>query len=45
WKAQERCAAEVPLLAVPERFREGGGPAAHPSACHFAEEKDVVHAV
>ena len=59
WKAQDRCAAEEPLLAVPERYRpaapaaggppaEGGGgtvdsPVSHPSACHFAEEKDVVH--
>ncbi|MEV0692677.1 dipeptide ABC transporter ATP-binding protein [Streptomyces sp. NPDC050388] len=42
WKARERCAVEVPLLAVPEAFREAGGPAAHPSACHFAEEKQVV---
>ncbi|PJF01992.1 peptide ABC transporter ATP-binding protein, partial [Streptomyces carminius] len=44
WKAQERCAQEVPLLAVPERFAGSDSPAAHPSACHFAEEKDVVHA-
>ncbi|WP_062206961.1 ABC transporter ATP-binding protein [Streptomyces sp. NBRC 109706] len=69
WKAQDRCSEEVPLLAVPERFRpkgaddaeaaegsvaaEGSGAtlakadeptgAAHPSACHFAEERDVVH--
>ncbi|MGW5971451.1 ABC transporter ATP-binding protein [Streptomyces sp. NPDC055186] len=42
WKARERCAVEVPLLAVPEVFRRPGGPAAHPSACHFAEEKQVV---
>ncbi|WP_235882331.1 ABC transporter ATP-binding protein [Streptomyces apricus] len=42
WKAQERCALEVPLLAVPAAFRYEGGPAAHPSACHFAEEKQVV---
>ncbi|MEU7167900.1 dipeptide ABC transporter ATP-binding protein [Streptomyces morookaense] len=38
WKAQTVCAEVVPPLAVPEWFREGGGPAAHPSACHFAEE-------
>jgi oligopeptide transport system ATP-binding protein len=44
WKAQERCAAEVPALAVPERLREPGGPAAHDSACHFAEEKQIVPA-
>ncbi|MTE20831.1 dipeptide ABC transporter ATP-binding protein [Streptomyces sp. TRM43335] len=44
WKAQERCAQEVPLLAVPERFAGQDTPAAHPSACHFAEERDVVHA-
>ncbi|MEU0985274.1 MULTISPECIES: dipeptide ABC transporter ATP-binding protein [unclassified Streptomyces] len=42
WKAQERCALEVPLLAVPAVFRLGEGPAKHPSACHFAEEKHVV---
>ncbi|MER7461965.1 dipeptide ABC transporter ATP-binding protein [Streptomyces sp. NPDC097981] len=40
WKAQQRCTDEVPLLAVPEAFRSG--PAAHPSACHFAAEKQVV---
>ncbi|MFF3729598.1 ABC transporter ATP-binding protein [Streptomyces sp. NPDC002476] len=42
WKARERCAREVPLLAVPEVFRGTDGPAEHPSACHFAEEKRVV---
>ncbi|MEU2954996.1 ABC transporter ATP-binding protein [Streptomyces xanthochromogenes] len=42
WKAQERCAQEVPLLAVPAEFRLAEGPAHHPSACHFAEEKRVV---
>lgn len=42
WKAQERCEVEVPLLEVPEVFRLGEGPAKHPSACHFAEEKRVV---
>ncbi|MEV6576731.1 dipeptide ABC transporter ATP-binding protein [Streptomyces sp. NPDC051582] len=36
WKAQQRCTDEVPLLAVPEAF--ASGPAAHPSACHFAGE-------
>ncbi|WP_412076833.1 ABC transporter ATP-binding protein [Streptomyces xanthophaeus] len=40
WKAEARCAAEVPLLAVPAVFPSG--PAAHPSACHFAAEKQVV---
>ncbi|MEV7168754.1 dipeptide ABC transporter ATP-binding protein [Streptomyces sp. NPDC093224] len=40
WKAEDRCAAEVPLLAVPQAFPSG--PAAHPSACHFAAEKQVV---
>ncbi|MET9448779.1 ABC transporter ATP-binding protein [Streptomyces cinerochromogenes] len=38
WKARERCAREVPALAVPEAFRGTSGPAAHASACHFAEE-------
>ncbi|MBZ9639253.1 ABC transporter ATP-binding protein [Streptomyces sp. PSKA30] len=42
WKAQERCTLEVPALAVPAEFRPAGGPAAHDSACHFAEEKQVV---
>ncbi|MET8722877.1 ABC transporter ATP-binding protein [Streptomyces misionensis] len=42
WKARERCAREVPALAVPEVFAKGGGPAAHDSACHFAEERRVV---
>jgi oligopeptide transport system ATP-binding protein len=44
WKAQDKCSTEVPLLAVPERFRGEDTPAAHESACHFAEVKDVVHA-
>ncbi|MEU2224417.1 dipeptide ABC transporter ATP-binding protein [Streptomyces sp. NPDC018347] len=44
WKARERCAREVPALAVPAVFRQAPGPAAHPSACHFAEEKPVVPA-
>ncbi|MFB8241213.1 ABC transporter ATP-binding protein [Kitasatospora purpeofusca] len=39
WKAEERCATEVPLLAVPSTLR---GPAAHESACHFAEVRDVI---
>ncbi|MEU1076380.1 MULTISPECIES: dipeptide ABC transporter ATP-binding protein [unclassified Streptomyces] len=42
WKARERCALEVPELAVPAVFRLATGPAHHPSACHFAEEKQVV---
>ncbi len=42
WKAQQRCTDEVPLLAVPEAFPSG--PAAHPSACHFAAERQVVPA-
>ncbi|WP_225098561.1 ABC transporter ATP-binding protein [Streptomyces sp. CoH27] len=44
WKAQERCVMEVPALAVPAVFRDAGGPAAHDSACHFAEELRVVPA-
>ncbi|MQY13567.1 Oligopeptide transport ATP-binding protein OppF [Streptomyces sp. RB5] len=43
WKAVERCATETPVLAVPKRFAGTGEGAAHLSACHFAEEKDVVH--
>ncbi|MFH9090576.1 peptide ABC transporter ATP-binding protein, partial [Streptomyces sp. NPDC017676] len=42
WKAQERCTHEDPLLAVPAAFSDTTDPAAHPSACHFAEEKQVV---
>ncbi|MFJ7998087.1 ABC transporter ATP-binding protein [Streptomyces sp. NPDC096310] len=42
WKARERCAVEVPSLAVPEVFRAAEGPAAHPSACHFAAEREIV---
>ncbi|MEU3857753.1 dipeptide ABC transporter ATP-binding protein [Streptomyces sp. NPDC028722] len=38
WKARDRCAREVPALAVPAVFRDTSGPAAHPSACHFAAE-------
>ncbi|MEU5128074.1 ABC transporter ATP-binding protein [Streptomyces mobaraensis] len=44
WKAQDKCAEEVPLLAVPEVFAGKEIPAAHESACHFAEEKQVVGA-
>ncbi|MFJ9610205.1 ABC transporter ATP-binding protein [Kitasatospora sp. NPDC101176] len=39
WKAEERCSTEVPLLAVPALLE---GPAAHQSACHFAEVRDVI---
>ncbi|MCX4829125.1 ABC transporter ATP-binding protein [Streptomyces sp. NPDC102340] len=44
WKAQDKCAEEIPVLAIPERFRTSETPAAHESACHFAEEKNVVPA-
>ncbi|MEU7132142.1 dipeptide ABC transporter ATP-binding protein [Streptomyces sp. NPDC046261] len=44
WKAEDKCAEEVPLLAVPEVFTGLDTPAAHESACHFAEEKQVVGA-
>ncbi len=44
WKARDRCALEVPALAVPAAFRGEDSPAAHDSACHFAEEKHVVPA-
>ncbi|MER7458173.1 dipeptide ABC transporter ATP-binding protein [Micromonospora sp. NPDC126480] len=37
WKAQDICAQQEPALAVREK-------SAHPSACHFAEVRDVVHA-
>ncbi|MFE0699482.1 ABC transporter ATP-binding protein [Streptomyces sp. NPDC058872] len=42
WKAQDRCAQEVPLLAVPAVFRFQDTPAKHDSACHFAEERQPV---
>jgi oligopeptide transport system ATP-binding protein len=38
WKAQDICASEEPKLIVRDA-------APHPSACHFAEERDVIHAV
>ncbi|GIJ81163.1 oligopeptide transport system ATP-binding protein [Micromonospora phaseoli] len=37
WKAQDICAEQEPLLQI----RDKSG---HPSACHFAEVRDVVHA-
>ncbi|MEV7970020.1 dipeptide ABC transporter ATP-binding protein [Sphaerisporangium sp. NPDC088356] len=37
WKAQDICAQQEPPLEI----RAGG----HLSACHFAEEHDVIHAV
>ncbi|MEV4712899.1 dipeptide ABC transporter ATP-binding protein [Micromonospora sp. NPDC049374] len=37
WKAQDICAEQQPALEV----RDKSG---HPSACHFAEVRDVVHA-
>jgi oligopeptide transport system ATP-binding protein len=36
WKAQEVCAEREPLLEIRER-------SPHPSACHFAEVRDVLH--
>ncbi|MFF3211984.1 ABC transporter ATP-binding protein [Streptomyces sp. NPDC002886] len=39
WKAEARCASEVPLLEIPAFLP--GGPTAHPSACHFASERVV----
>ncbi|MFI8082505.1 ABC transporter ATP-binding protein [Kitasatospora sp. NPDC086009] len=42
WKAEERCATEVPLLAVPSTL---SGAAAHESACHFAEVRETAAAV
>jgi oligopeptide transport system ATP-binding protein len=38
WKAEEVCANEEPLLIE----RPGSS---HPSACHFAAERDVIHAI
>jgi oligopeptide transport system ATP-binding protein len=38
WKAQPICAEKDPVLSIRERSD-------HPSACHFAEPRDVVHAL
>ncbi len=38
WKAQDICTTEEPPLVVRDK-------SSHPSACHFAEVRDVVHAV
>ncbi|MBV2152182.1 ABC transporter ATP-binding protein [Kitasatospora sp. SUK 42] len=38
WKARDRCAEEVPLLASPSWLR---GAAFHASACHFAAERET----
>jgi len=38
WKAEDVCAEDVPRLVPREA-------SAHPSACHFAVERDVIHAV
>jgi oligopeptide transport system ATP-binding protein len=37
WKAEVICAEKEPLLELRQRSN-------HPSACHFAEARDVVHA-
>ncbi|MGW5936560.1 ABC transporter ATP-binding protein [Streptomyces celluloflavus] len=42
WKAAEKCAEVVPPLDVPAAFRGTDGPARHPSACHFAAERQAV---
>jgi oligopeptide transport system ATP-binding protein len=45
WKAQQKCADEVPELVV--RVMQAAAaddPAAHPSACHFAEEREIIQA-
>ncbi|BBH66103.1 ABC transporter ATP-binding protein [Actinoplanes sp. OR16] len=36
WKAQDVCAQQDPMLQIRDR-------SPHPSACHFAEIRDVVH--
>ncbi|MEU0598840.1 dipeptide ABC transporter ATP-binding protein [Streptomyces sp. NPDC006393] len=41
FKARERCALEVPALAVPEQFLGTTGPAAHDSACLFASTEPL----
>ena len=39
WKAQEVCARTEPLLDVPAHLGGLPGPERHPSACHFAAER------
>ncbi|MFF0791100.1 ABC transporter ATP-binding protein [Streptomyces spiralis] len=41
FKARERCALEVPALAVPEQFLHTTGPAVHDSACLFASTEPL----
>jgi oligopeptide transport system ATP-binding protein len=38
WKVQDICAEQEPLLEIRER-------SPHPSRCHFAEVRDVIHSV
>ena len=38
WKATDHCAEEVPTL-------DAGNEGTHPTACFYAEERDVTHAV
>jgi oligopeptide transport system ATP-binding protein len=42
WKERERCVHEEPLLRIPASLEHAEGPAHHPSACHYAEEKDRI---
>jgi oligopeptide transport system ATP-binding protein len=44
WKAEAKCAEEVPVLAIPKVYQDADTPAKHESACHFAEERDIVGA-
>ncbi|WSY16374.1 dipeptide ABC transporter ATP-binding protein [Embleya sp. NBC_00896] len=43
WKAQDICAEQEPLLQI-QKGLGLKGQGAHDSACHFAEEKDIVGA-
>jgi oligopeptide transport system ATP-binding protein len=38
WKAQDICAEQEPLLEIREN-------SPHPSRCHFAEVRNVIHSV
>jgi oligopeptide transport system ATP-binding protein len=38
WKAEDICTEEEPLLQIRDRSD-------HPSACHFAAPRDVIHAI
>ena len=38
WKAEDICAEEEPLLQIRDK-------ADHPSACHFAQPREIIRAI